>query len=109
MLRFASGSSYQIPVATGHSQANWRLVAGADPCPEICQCMHLWDAPIPLPHAKFQLRISKQDRPHVIALMETKLNDAICDTELDNPGYDLYRQDRTRNGGGVYWDLNYVY
>ena len=33
--------------------------------------------------------------------METKLNDAICDTELDIPGYDLYRRDRTRNGGGV--------
>ena len=54
-------------------------------------------------HAKItELRLIVQDcRPHVIALMETKLNDAICDMELDIPGYDLYRQDRTRNGGGV--------
>ena len=38
-------------------------------------------------HAKItELRLIVQEcRPHVIALMETKLNDAICDTELDIP------------------------
>ncbi len=40
-------------------------------------------------------------KPDVISLMETKINDSICSTELNIQNYDLYRRDRTRHGGGI--------
>ena len=42
-----------------------------------------------------------ESKPDIIALMETKLNDSICSSELNIPNYNLHRRDRTRNGGGV--------
>ncbi|XP_072046946.1 uncharacterized protein [Amphiura filiformis] len=40
-------------------------------------------------------------KPDILGLNETKLNDYISDNELQISGYDLIRNDRNRNGGGV--------
>ncbi len=42
-----------------------------------------------------------ESKPDIIALMETKINDTICSSELVIPNYNLHRRDRSRNGGGV--------
>jgi exonuclease III len=37
----------------------------------------------------------------IVALTETHLNSGIPDTKISIPGYNLFRNDRDRNGGGV--------
>ncbi len=39
--------------------------------------------------------------PLVVCLQETKLNAAVSSVDLKIPGYNFYRKDRNRNGGGV--------
>ena len=39
--------------------------------------------------------------PHIICIAETWLGREINSSELDIPGYKLYRRDRNRQGGGV--------
>ena len=38
---------------------------------------------------------------HILTLSETWLNESISDTEISIPGYNLFRLDREKNGGGV--------
>jgi len=54
-----------------------------------------------------QLRLMVYEtKPDVLAIMETKINDTVCSSELAISGYDLHRRDRSRNGGGVAVYLN---
>ena len=46
-------------------------------------------------------KLMKEKSIHVLALNETKLDDNIASDLLRIDGYTLYREDRTRNGGGV--------
>ena len=39
--------------------------------------------------------------PHIICIVETWLSNEIDSTEIDIPGYQLYRKDRNRQGGGI--------
>ena len=43
-----------------------------------------------------------QNKPFdILTLNETRLDDSVLDCEVENPGYDILRRDRNRNGGGV--------
>ena len=43
-----------------------------------------------------------QNKPfYILTLNETRLDDSVLDCEVENPGYDILRRDRNRNGGGV--------
>ena len=46
-------------------------------------------------------KFMKEKSIHVLALNETKLDDNVASGLLRIDGYALYREDRTRNGGGV--------
>ena len=39
--------------------------------------------------------------PHIICIVETWLSNEITSAEIDIPGYQLYRKDRNRQGGGI--------
>ena len=39
--------------------------------------------------------------PHIVCIVETWLCSEINSSEIDIPGYQLYRKDRNRQGGGV--------
>ena len=39
--------------------------------------------------------------PHIICIVETWLSNEIDSTEIDISGYQLYRKDRNRQGGGI--------
>ena len=39
--------------------------------------------------------------PHVICVVETWLSSEVSTSEIDIPGYQLYRKDRNRHGGGI--------
>ena len=47
----------------------------------------------------------------ILAINETRLNDIVSDDEVDIRGYNIIRQDRNRNGGGVciYIRTNIIY
>ena len=42
-----------------------------------------------------------QEKPHIVSLNETKLDQSICDSSLEIANYDIIRNDRNRFGGGV--------
>ena len=42
-----------------------------------------------------------QEKPHIVSLNETKLDQSICDSSLEVANYDIIRNDRNRFGGGV--------
>ena len=54
-------------------------------------------------HSKIDMLryILRNQPPTVLSLSETKLSRKISDSELYIPGFDLFRKDRTRKGGGV--------
>lgn len=55
-----------------------------------------------LPNKMDEFNIFMQNNPvNVIALNETQLDSTIPDIEISIDGYDVYRNDRNRNGGGV--------
>jgi hypothetical protein len=41
------------------------------------------------------------ERPHILALSETWLDCSVSDEQIHLPGYNVFRSDRSRNGGGV--------
>ena len=41
------------------------------------------------------------NKPHVLSLNETWLDDSFSDSELCLPGYQLFRKDRDCHGGGI--------
>ena len=44
---------------------------------------------------------SDQEKPHIVSINETKLDQSICDSSLEVANYDIIRDDRNRFGGGV--------
>ena len=55
-----------------------------------------------LPPKVDELRlIASSSKAAIIGITETWLDDSVSDTEINIPGYLLYRQDRKRSGGGV--------
>ena len=37
----------------------------------------------------------------ILCINETRLDNSICNTEIEIAGYEIVRKDRNRNGGGV--------
>ena len=55
-----------------------------------------------LPEYIDQLRLYLINKPvDILGINETRLNDSIDNAEVHIQGYDLYRKDRNRLGGGV--------
>ena len=49
-----------------------------------------------------ELRIFvEEEKPHIIGINETRLDNMINDSEIEIDGYEVMRWDRDRNGGGV--------
>ena len=49
-----------------------------------------------------ELLVYMQNKPFdILTLNETRLDDSVLDCEVEIPGYDIFRRDRNRNGGGV--------
>ena len=49
-----------------------------------------------------ELKLLFEGKPvDVISINETRLDNTIDDSEMNISGYDLFRKDRSRNGGGV--------
>ena len=47
-----------------------------------------------------------REKPHIVSLNETKLDQSICDSSLEVANYDIIHNDRNRFGGGVAWYVN---
>ena len=45
--------------------------------------------------------IANNTKAAIIGIIESKLDHAVPDLEVNLPGYDILRCDRNRNGGGV--------
>ena len=43
--------------------------------------------------------------PDIISIVQSWLCTDIPDTEICIPGYQLFRKDRNRHGGGYYWEI----
>ena len=41
------------------------------------------------------------EHPHILAVSETWLDSSVTDEQIHLPGYNIFRSDRNRNGGGV--------
>ena len=49
-----------------------------------------------------ELRIFvEEEKPHIIAINQTRLHNMINDSEIEIDGYEVMHWDRDRNGGGV--------
>ena len=44
--------------------------------------------------------LQEVDNPDIVAITETFLSDEICDSEIVDNSYSVFRRDRNRHGGG---------
>ena len=57
---------------------------------------------VSLPKHLDELKLLFEGKPvDVISINETRLDNTVDDPEMSIPGYDLFRKDRSSNGGGV--------
>ena len=54
-----------------------------------------------LPHLDELHIFVDSEKPHIICINETKLDDSIDDSLVDIDGYAIIRKDRNKHGGGV--------
>ena len=47
--------------------------------------------------------IIKTLRAHILFISETKIDASYPNTQFSIPGYSLYRNDRKKGGGGIFW------
>ena len=50
--------------------------------------------------------IAQKSNPTIIGITESKIDETVLNSEVDIEGYTIFRNDRTRNGGGVVMYVN---